>query len=134
MIGMILASHGNLSEGIRDAGQTIYGKVKAVKCVSLTNENGIDQFDKDLLKAIENLMESCSGILIMCDLQGGTPFNCSLKYSLDEHYQSKIRVVSGANLPMFLETIALRQTSELEDLAEIAKKSGKNGIVVPDPN
>lgn len=70
----------------------------------------------------------------MCDLQGGTPFNSSLKYSLDKHYESKIKVVSGVNLPMFLETIALRQTADLDELAEVAKKSGKSGIVVPEFN
>lgn len=53
MIGMILASHGTLSEGIQNAGQTVYGKVDAVKCVSLTSETGFDQFDKDLLKRLK---------------------------------------------------------------------------------
>lgn len=130
MIGIILVSHGKLAEGILDSGKMIYDNIDNVKTVILSNMDGINNFSIDLKETIRNF-DGCNEILIMCDLQGGSPFNLSLQYAIENNLGKNIKVVSGLNLPMFLEVLALRDTSNINELIDIAYESGRNGIMIP---
>jgi len=130
MVDLILVSHGMMANGIVNAGKMIIGDINNVYTVSLSNTNGIDSFNKDLEKVISNIRNP-DGILIMCDLKGGSPFNVSLKIAAES--KKKIRIISGLNLSMFLETVLSRQTNnDVDSLLEVANKSALNGISIPD--
>lgn len=127
MIGLVIATHGELSNGLMDAVGVIMGSSEAVSTVSLKNEIGIEVFKADLEKAVEKV-GSKDGVLIFTDLQGGTPYNSSIFISNSEIFNFNIKVVSGVNLPMLLETLALRENCNLQELASISMESGIKGI------
>lgn len=128
MIGLILATHGKLAEGILDAGSMIVGETNGVEVVSLIQEVGIEEFSRLLEVKVQRMVQECTGVLILCDLQGGTPFNCSLRLAMKKEYQAKLKVVAGLNLPMYIETLLARNKKKLDELADVARESGKNGV------
>ena len=74
MVGIILASHGKFSEGIKESGQMIFGPQEDVEAIVLTPEMGPDDFRAKLLAAIDTFSQK-EQILFLADLWGGTPFN-----------------------------------------------------------
>ena len=70
-------------------------------------------------------MDFGSGVLILTDMFGGNPTNIALSL-LGKHH---VEVVTGVNLPMLLKVFSQR-TLPLDELAEVARKAGSDGIVV----
>jgi len=66
-------------------------------------------------------------ILILTDLQGGTPYNTSviLKTELKEFH---IEVLAGCNLPMLITAVFGRNHLSLAELAKQVTDSGKDNI------
>ena len=127
MTGIIIATHGDLSLGFLESIDIIMGSQEMMETVSLKNETGIEGFKKELGRAINKLSPK-DGLLIMTDLKGGTPYNCSLYCSQSREYPFEIKVVCGVNLPMLLETLAFRDSVSLSQLVNIAITAGKDGI------
>lgn len=130
MIGIIIATHGDLSLGFLESVNIIMGEPDLLETVSLKNNTGIEVFKKELENVIKRF-DSKDGVLIMTDLKGGTPYNCSLSFSISKELPFEIKVVCGINLPMLLETLALRNSVNLEELVDIAINAGKKGVNFP---
>ena len=58
-----------------------------------------------LSATISDLLDTTDGVLVFCDLLGGTPFNQAM--IIAQSY-SNVEVVTGTNLPMLLETLGSR--------------------------
>ena len=69
------------------------------------------------------MREECEGVLVFCDLLGGTPFNQSMLISQDV---DNVEVVAGTNLPMLIELVMTRSfaNATLEEMAERYEKAG----------
>ena len=127
MVGIILASHGGFSEGIKESGQMIFGPQPDVQAVVLTPEMGPDDFRAKLLAAIDTF-ESKEQILFLADLWGGTPFN-QISKLIEEHGGEDWVCVTGMNLPMVVEAYGERMGSEsAKDIAQAIKPAAKDGI------
>ena len=125
MVGIILASHGAFAEGIKESAQMIFGNQEKFEAVVLKPSMGPEEFRANLESAIAKL--DCEQILFLCDLWGGTPFNQS-SAALDGH-EDKWAIVAGLNLPMVIEALSERFTSESShDIASTIIKSAKEGI------
>lgn len=122
---IVLATHGNLGEGLLDSYEMISGKSEIIQIVKLT-ESGIRDFKERLYTLLDELTQS-EKVLVLCDLKGGTPYNESFMYSLEK--PGKIEVVTGVNLPMLIEIGFLADSEKnAEKLAEIAMTVGKDSI------
>lgn len=120
MFNIILMSHGNLAKELYNSSCMILGNFNQCNYVCMHESEGADMIFKRLEKLI---IESDGRALVICDLKGGTPFNvammCQKKYPL-------IKVVTGLNLPMVLESAMM--TSDLSDkkasqIVEVGQKS-----------
>lgn len=77
--------------------------------------------------AVERL-SGLEGILIFCDLAGGSPFNIAIQLKMSR--DSNMEVVGGANIPMLIEILMLRQNGgNLEELTKLAVSTGKEQII-----
>lgn len=114
MIGIILASHGELANGVLNAGEMIFGKQEKVETVSLQPSEGPEDMKKKLQKAAKAV--NCEEVLFLIDLWGGTPFN--QVSGLLEGHDKKWVVVTGLNLPLLLETFGSRES--MNTAAELA--------------
>ena len=126
MIGIVLMSHGKMADGMLDSCKLFFGEeIPQILSVCLLPENSPEDFDKKIELAISKV-DSGDGVLILCDLLGGTPCNrcaCILN--------DRIQVIAGVNLSILLEFLATRDS--LKDISELDIETlifaGTSGLV-----
>lgn len=122
---ILLATHGNLGKGLLESYQMISGETENIKTVKLT-KSGIGDFREKLRNQLNELTVT-EKVLVLCDLKGGTPYNESFMYSLEN--PGKIEVVTGVNLPMLIEIGFLAESgTETSYLVDTAVNVGKESI------
>lgn len=126
MIGLLLISHGEMASGLLDAAKLIVGEQENVAVIALREMDAIDALDQKIEQAVADLDQG-QGVLILVDLFGASPFNASARVAMR---MPNVDVITGMNLPMLLETTMNREMSELNDLINIAKNAGSDGVRV----
>lgn len=125
MIGIILASHGEFAQGIRQSGEMIFGEQEKLETAVLLPSMGPDDLRKDLEEKIKKL--DCEEILFLVDLWGGTPFN-QVSALLNGH-EDKWAILTGLNLPMLIEALGSRLMEEKShELAKILLEPAREGV------
>ena len=115
-----------MADGMLDSCKLFFGEeIPQILSVCLLPENSPEDFDKKIELAISKV-DSGDGVLILCDLLGGTPCNrCA--YILND----RIQVIAGVNLSILLEFLATRDS--LKDISELDVETlifvGANGVV-----
>lgn len=114
MVGLVVATHGQLAEELIRTAEGVCGKLEQCRAVSLTAALDIEEARAQLARAIQEV-DTGEGALVLTDMFGGTPANLALTFLND-----RIEVVTGVNLPMLLklatcrsEGATLRQTAQL---------------------
>lgn len=129
---LLLVSHKGVASGIKNAASMIIGDMADdIKVIELTEEDGIEAFTQELEKFLTTEFQVETG-LILADLKGGTPFNRAEMLLTKHELRSRIKVVSGMNLPVVLDA-ALRDTEQwtTQELTEIVE-CGQDGIASMD--
>lgn len=125
MVGCILTGHGSFADGLAGALEMVGGPQTDFVPVTFY-ESEAAEFSQKVADAISSMASSCDGVLVFCDLMGGTPFNQTM---LNAATIPGVEVVTGANLPMLLETLSCRtESSTLDELVECALTAGKMGV------
>ena len=125
MLGVIVTTHGDFAKGILHSAEMVIGETH-ISHLGL-DESGISNYESKLYKLLDEAFEKYKGVLVLCDLKGGTPFNTALRYKLEKGRE--MEVITGVNLPMILEaSMALETCEDLNELISIAIESGKEGI------
>ncbi len=127
MVGIIVASHGQLAGGFMDALEMIMGPQEKITALALEPEMGPEDY-REKLKEAAREMDTPDGVLIMADLFGGTPSNASA-YLLDSE-DPPIEIVTGVNLPMLLEIVNLRSSMSLGELARNCRELATQSVQV----
>ena len=125
MKGIILASHGRLTEGLLDTLTIFSGEPQQIRALCLLPGEEITDFMKMLEDAIQEV-DTGDGVVIFCDLLFGSPCNCSARLLQDPVYAEKISVITGMNLCMVLEYIGSREAGMKR---EALVNTGQQGIV-----
>jgi PTS system mannose-specific IIA component len=126
MIGLVLATHGDLGRAFIGSMEMIVGEQPQVAALSLQVADCIEDATARLNRAIE-ATDTGEGVLILTDMLGGTPSNLCLALIGDKH---AVEVISGVNLPMVLKAVQVRKGADLRDAAGQVKKNGRNAILV----
>ncbi|MPQ44873.1 PTS sugar transporter subunit IIA [Clostridium tarantellae] len=124
MVDLIITGHGNFASGMKSSLDLICGNQENVYAIDFLIDDIPEMLEKNIKEIIDN---SNNDILILSDLLGATPFKTSVLLS-NTYKDKNIIVIGGTNLPMVIETSILLKTSSLEELKEIALKSGVAGI------
>ena len=125
MIGIILASHGEFANGIRQSGEMIFGEQEKLETAVLLPSMGPDDLRAKLEEKVKEL--DCQEILFLVDLWGGTPFN-QVSALMDGH-EENWAVLTGLNLPMLIEALGSRLMEEKShDLAKALLEPAKEGV------
>lgn len=104
MVGIVLASHGELAAGVRQTSSMVFGDQENVAVVSLEPSMGPDNFRANLEKAVATL-EDQEQVLFLVDLWGGTPFNQTTAFAKGHDTWA---IVTGLSLPMVIEAFSAR--------------------------
>ena len=123
----MLLMHGHLGEQMLVAARVIL-KRKLERVVAMPFEVDIEAgvAHRRINSKITKLSESGPEILVLCDTFGASA--TQLVASREHPAKIKIACVFGVNLPMLLESIALRNKMELEQLAKHVCSIGQQAI------
>lgn len=125
MIGLIVVSHGLFAKSLIESAEMIIGSQRNfINYACLQPQEGLEDMRDEIIKICLDLKSRTEGILILVDIQGGTPSNSACL--IPELHN--ISIVSGVNLPMLLEVLLGRKGKSLSELTDIAIRSGKEAV------
>ncbi|SES83929.1 PTS system, mannose-specific IIA component [Anaerobranca gottschalkii DSM 13577] len=120
----MIVAHGNLAQQFIKTSEMILGKQKNLLAVNVLPEDSLIELRVKVKEAIEKV-KTANGVIIFTDIFGGSPTNASTYLLLD----GNVRVITGVNLAMLLETLANRNKS-LDRLTQLAYKAGSEGVQI----
>ncbi len=124
MIAIIISAHGALAGELLTSSALISGEQENVTAITFVPGEDQSHLIAKYTEAIDR-MDTSEGVLFLCDLFGGSPFNAASRMAASENNWD---VITGVNLPMLLELFGLRSGSTVPQLAESAKQAGMMGI------
>ena len=126
MIGLVVATHGNLGAELLASAQMIIGPVLNARSVSINQENSMEDIRDAIEQAVKEVTSDEAGVIIVTDMFGGTPANVSMTFLEPQ----SVEVLTGANLPMLLKFFNSQENLGLDELAGILKSYGQQSIVL----
>ena len=106
MLGIVIATHGKLSDGLKDAAEVIVGTTNNIATVNLNPGDDVQELGKQIEAAVKEV-DKGAGVIVLTDLVSASPYNQSvlITNSLEPELQANVYVIGGVNIPMLLETI-----------------------------
>lgn len=132
MIGIIVATHGSMSDGILDAAKLIIGTTENIKPLNLFQGDDVQALNGKYLAAIKEVDQG-EGLIIFTDLASASPYNQAVLAvnSLSEEQKEKTVVIAGVNLPMVIEAINQRLIgTPIEEAVEAITEQAQQSLVV----
>ncbi len=126
MIGLVVATHGNLGNELLASAQMIIGPVRNARAVSITQESSMESIRDTIAAAIAEVVKDGHGVIIVTDMFGGTPANVSMTFLEPQ----MVEVLTGVNLPMLLKFFNSQESLALDELAGILKSYGQQSIAL----
>lgn len=127
MIGIILSGHGRFAEGMISSLDMIAGKSEAVEAIDFLESDSTDDLEQKMLNVIQEYNAKYDGVLVCCDLLGGSPFKTAATLSVQE---ANVSVVAGINLASCLELLFMRMSStNASELADALINADANRLL-----
>lgn len=133
MIGIIIVTHSNFAEGIKNSVEMIAGKQDNFTAINFENGEDIEDLKNRISQKAEEYTSKGLDVIYVTDLKGATPFNACLYVST----QIWGPVVAGLCLPILLELVLTRDTMDIGDLSSYVRyviTNAKESIQVIDVN
>ncbi len=122
MIGILLLTHAPLGRAFIEAASHVFrGMPERVEALDVIADQNTDDVRALAQAAIARLNDG-SGVLVMTDVMGGTPSNCTLQLC----QPGEVEVIAGVSLPMLLRALTYRHNT-LDVAVEMALAGGQNG-------
>lgn len=112
MINVIVATHGELANGLKDSVRMLAGEFENFYTIVFTEEKGIDDL-RDQFKQVIKSIDSSNQWVILCDIMGGSPFKVASEFSFRNE---DVSVYYGVNLPLTIEILLSRNEKKLDEL------------------
>lgn len=104
MVDFVITGHATFAPGMAGALEMIAGPQEQFTVVPFLEEDAASYGDA-IASAIAVAADNPEGVVVFCDLVGGTPFNQSM---IAAATLSNVDIVAGCNLPMLLESCSER--------------------------
>lgn len=121
---VLVLSHHNLAGCLVDTVKFIYGSTEGIEYLNMPEPFDQTQYENSIRSIVEENSES--GILVLCDLFGGSPFLTCTRIIRD--HWDRMEMLTGANLGMLLEIVGCIEDSDIKELKEKAKNAGREGV------
>ncbi len=126
MIGLLLTGHDQFGGGLLSAINMVAGSQPLIKALAFEDHHAAT-YPAELHAAIDSLRAEASGVIVLTDFMGGTPWNQAMIATQD---YSDVAVVAGANAPMLLNTLDYRESDyTLDDMVEELIAAGRDGVI-----
>ncbi|EOH88678.1 PTS sugar transporter subunit IIA [Enterococcus pallens] len=128
MIGVLVATHGNLGKELIATSNLIFGEVDQIESVGLNHGDSVEGLKERIIEAVKRLDQG-EGILILTDLYGGSPTNMAAMAMNELGGTHTIECIVGTNLPILLEVLSMRKTMELNHLVDHCMELAENSVI-----
>lgn len=126
MLGLIVASHGNLAQELIKSSYLILGRQEKVIAVTFEPAEDLATLEDKYETSLQQFATT-DRVLFLCDLYGGNPLLATRRFV--ERDPKRFAVVGGVNLAMLLEACTLRtEALSLDELVEKLISVGRQGI------
>lgn len=122
MIGVVVCTHNTLADALLDTTRMIVGEFPQARAVAVMSGDAMEVVLARLRSAIDEV-DTGGGVVLLCDMFGGTPSNLSLSFLTD------VEVVTGVNLPMMLKLFTTRE-GDVREVACTIRDHARENILV----
>ncbi len=123
MIGILLITHAPLGKAFLEAATHVFrSPPERVESLDVIADQDPDEVRRLAREAIARIDEG-TGVLVLTDVLGATPCNCTLQLCVP----GQVEVIAGVSLPMLLRAISYRHNT-LDMAAEMALAGGQKGV------
>lgn len=124
MVGILLLTHAPLGNAFIEAATHVFrARPEKMEAIDVRADQDTAEVNRIAQEAIKRLDDG-SGVLVITDVMGGTPSNCTLRLCDPGH----IDVIAGISLPMLLRALTYRNDT-LDIVVEMALAGGQSGAV-----
>lgn len=123
MIGILLVSHSQFAQGLKDAAEMIIGPQEGLEALGMQSDANLDVLQEEITQRVR-AMQAQGEALILADLAGGSPCNSCAHLALEG-----VPVLGGVNLPILLEALLQRSSMDARTLSDALISSVGEGIV-----
>jgi PTS system mannose-specific IIA component len=124
MVGILLLTHEPLGKAFIEAATHVFrARPERMEAIDVRADQDTAEVNRLAGEMIKRLDDG-SGVLVITDVMGGTPSNCTLRLCNPGH----IEVIAGISLPMLLRALTYRNDT-LEVVVEMALAGGQSGAV-----
>ncbi|RJG04829.1 PTS fructose transporter subunit IIA [Noviherbaspirillum cavernae] len=122
MVGILLLTHAPLGNAFIEAATHVFrSRPERLEAIDVLADQDPNEVSRNAREAIARLDDG-SGVLVITDVMGGTPSNCTLCLAEPGH----VDIIAGISLPMLLRAITYRNDT-LDVVMEMALAGGQNG-------
>jgi PTS system ascorbate-specific IIA component len=123
MVGILLITHAPLGRAFVEAVTHVYkDSPEKLEALDVLADQDPGEVRRLASEAIARLNDG-SGVLVLTDMIGATPANCTQSLCVS----GEVEVIAGVSLPMLLRAIGYRNNT-LETLIEMALTGGQKGV------
>lgn len=124
-IGIVITGHGKFATGIYEAMKLIAGEQDQCCIIDFDQQMDVDTLKKVMKESVD-AFSICDNIIIMADLQGGSPFKTGLELS---YYDERICLIGGVNLSMLLECVLTKDNvDDFDAFTDGLVEAGRHGL------
>jgi PTS system mannose-specific IIA component len=122
VIGIVIVGHGGLAREYLSAIEHVVGSLNGARAIEITADHDRAAKQAEICAAAD-AVDMGQGVVVVTDLFGGSPSNLSLMAC----QPAGRRIVYGANLPMLIKLVKMRD-KPLPDAVRAALEAGKKYI------
>lgn len=124
MFGVVVTSHGEVASALVKAAAAMLGPLDRTHAVSFAAGHDLAA-NRGVVQSAIDAVDEGEGVLVLCDLLGGTPSNVCLS----SDYGTPVEVLTGVNLPMLLKAATLQLAgATLRQAADLLVEYGRQHI------
>ncbi|HNW35835.1 MAG TPA: hypothetical protein PKM25_12930 [Candidatus Ozemobacteraceae bacterium] len=123
MIGLVLITHGTLSQVLVETVSMIMGPQPDLTAITFSARESIETLRQKAFDAIAPYRET--GCLVMTDVLGGSATNICVEFLKTDG----VRILTGVNLPMVMEAANHRNMTDLTAFAQRVRDGAARGII-----
>ncbi len=126
--GVILIGHGRFAEGMFSPLKMLAGIPENFVGVEFTEGMAEEALEEAILEEIGK-MENCSSILLLTDVEGGTPFKISVKIAFE---YERVTAATGINLAVLLQLAVMADGAAnlVRELPGVMAEAGKGMKII----
>ena len=122
MVGILLLTHAPLGRAFIEAATHVFRSAPVqIEALDVVADQDTEEVRRLAREAIARINDG-SGVLVITDVMGGTPSNCTLQLRVP----GEVEVIAGISLPMLLRAITYRHNS-LDVMIEMALAGAQSG-------